>query len=188
MPARGTEGSFPVASLPTRSTWRLTCTLQSRGKAVPAHCAETFFTRKFVAFTTHSLWSQERQRNLLYTTTTRRRNSTPQAHHRKRFTAMELSPLGRLPAEIRLEIYQHVLTVDGSLHLKAEKIHPHAGAHGRWRWAVSWRLDSFRDFALPKHMLAITLTCPQLRLEAWPIYFATNKWTITPRHMNGLRD
>lgn len=101
---------------------------------------------------------------------------------------MERSPLGRLPAEIRLEIYQHVLTIDGSLHLKAEKIHPHARAHGRWRWAVSRRLDSFHDFDLPKHMLAITLTCRQLRFEAWPIYFATNKWTITPRHMNGLRD
>lgn len=106
-------------------------------------------------------------------------NATPNA----KFCAMDHSPLGGLPAKIRLDIYHHVFAIDGALHLKAYERHPHHPPGPRWRWSISQKLDSFMDVPLPKHMLALTRTCRQLRFEAWPICFAINEWTITPRHV-----
>jgi len=101
---------------------------------------------------------------------------------------MDRSPLTRLPAEIRLDIYQHVFTIDGDLHLKAYERYRHQPPGPKWRWSISQKLDSFLDVPLPKHTLALTRTCRQLRVESWPICFSVNKWTITPCHVEGLRD
>ena len=74
---------------------------------------------------------------------------------------MEQSPLLRLPAELRIKIYEYALW-----HKDGITIKPYLG-----KPSLSW---------LPKHNrpLALTSTCRQLRHESLPVFYSTSLFTL----------
>ncbi|KAK3644787.1 hypothetical protein LTR56_009452 [Elasticomyces elasticus] len=77
---------------------------------------------------------------------------------------MDASPLQRLPAELRVEIYELVLVQKAPIFVANKK---ERGRHIQYR------------SRLPQHALAITITCKAMHREVAQMVFSCNKFSIT---------
>ena len=79
---------------------------------------------------------------------------------------MDLSPLQRLPGELRNRIYEFALFQSDDVTINISKGIPQL--HGDTN---------------VKHTLALTTTCKQLRYEASPIFYEVNKFTLLSKQV-----
>jgi len=91
------------------------------------------------------------------------------------------SPLAKLPGELRDEIYDHVLDF-------TRVFIAHALGTKRERWSVCFDGGSGILPCKPRNALALVRTCRQMRLEAFPTFFAANRWIIELSIHDGLSE
>lgn len=79
---------------------------------------------------------------------------------------MDKSPLNKLPAELRLDIYEKVLAFEGPLRVTLNSIYP-------------WERTLNPTSSPQKGLLAIKRTCRKIAREAYPVVFRVNtSWTF----------
>ncbi|KAI7496518.1 hypothetical protein KC357_g337 [Hortaea werneckii] len=81
--------------------------------------------------------------------------------------AMDASPLAKLPAELRNNIYHEVLLQQDTIKLTFKPA----------KNAIESRL-LLNDSGCPRHLLALASTCKPLRSEAHDLFFAINSFEI----------
>jgi len=78
---------------------------------------------------------------------------------------MDESPLGRLPPELRLAIYEHALAQDDEIELKLKY----------YRGKPALRAGNTKV-----HSLALTATCKQIRQESKDLFYDLNSFELVP--------
>ena len=95
---------------------------------------------------------------------------------------MDNSPLSRLPAELRQEIYHHTFQVDGDLSLlRVSNAAAEGSDEGRMQWVVRAVYSpplGCKTKSPPDLMPALLRTCRQVHAEALPIFYAANDWEV----------
>lgn len=92
-------------------------------------------------------------------------------------TTLPMSPLLRLPDELRNMIYKHALFFPDRLHFQRTSSVP-----DRESWTI---LPLFGD--LDGNPFALSLVCKQLRQETYPLVFKLNELHFRPQRFPGLR-
>jgi len=83
---------------------------------------------------------------------------------------MEASSLAKLPIELKLDIYELIFYRPDKIFLGRQ-----ASARHRVKDLFWTTLDKPSDF------FALTVTCKQIRAEASPVFFAINRFVVSPR-------